>query len=387
MYNRPMSQTFGTSCPGQPAEDPANRLLPDTGVGRCRGAQRHQADALARINRDIVACRRCPRLVAYTAEVARTKRRAYRDWDYWGRPVPSFGDPLARLLIVGLAPAAHGANRTGRMFTGDASGDWLYRALYRAGFANQPTSTHRGDGLELRDAYITATCHCAPPDNKPSRDEMVACRDFLRRELEALRTVRVIVCLGQIAFDAVLRLMRERGYGWPVEVSEAQGVSAPPGPDPNPGCSFHHAPKAGGTAGAVATGGDGEAGDDRDDEAATKGGGAAEATAGPGGSQDTRSAGSSRTNRPRTAKPRFRHGGEYRWDAAEPPAPRSPRPDLPSPPVLLASYHPSRQNTQTGVLTEAMFDAVFRRARELLDRESTRGAPSGLRRSSGRGRA
>ncbi|WP_305791183.1 uracil-DNA glycosylase [Thermaerobacter sp. FW80] len=382
MYNQAMSQFSGASASAPPAEVPRAQLPPGAD-GRCPTAHRHQLDALAGINRDIVACRRCPRLVAYTAEVARTKRRAYRDWDYWGRPVPSFGDPLARLLIVGLAPAAHGANRTGRMFTGDASGDWLYRALYRAGFANQPTSTHRGDGLELRDAYITATCHCAPPDNKPSRDELLACGDFLRRELEALRTVRVIVCLGQIAFDVLLRLMRERGYGWPVEVSAAsavQDVAVPPGPAPAPRGGTHPVSPARDAAGADARGRGGEAG---------ARGGATGAPTGPGRWQEPRGAGSSRTNRPRATKPRFRHGGEYRWEAAQTASAGGPGDDLPSPPVLLASYHPSRQNTQTGVLTEAMFDAVFRRARQLVDGESVPGGPASARSdgSGGRGGA
>jgi uracil-DNA glycosylase len=160
---------------------------------------------------EIVACERCPRLRDHCSHMAEVKRRAYRDQAYWGRPVPSFGDPRARLLILGLAPAAHGANRTGRMFTGDRSGDFLYRALYETGFASQPDSTHARDGLSLRDAYITASAHCAPPDNKPSRDEIAACRIFLERELDLMRRVRVVVALGRIAFDNYLDTLRLRG--------------------------------------------------------------------------------------------------------------------------------------------------------------------------------
>ncbi|MCX7623456.1 MAG: uracil-DNA glycosylase [Thermomicrobium sp.] len=229
---------------------------------------------------EIVACRRCPRLVAYREAVAREKRRAYRHEEYWGRPVPGFGDPAARVVVVGLAPAAHGGNRTGRMFTGDASGDWLYRALYRAGFANQPVSRARDDGLELRDAYVTAACRCAPPDNRPTRAELGACRPYLVRELLLLENAEVLVCLGQIAFDAALSALRELGAGRPEPVDDAAARA-----------------------------------------------------------------------------PRFRHGALYRWPA------------LPWRAValwLLASYHPSRRNTQTGLLDEAMFDAVFARARQLV---------------------
>jgi len=166
---------------------------------------------LPKLQQGVVACRRCPRLIGYCRKVAREKRRAYRDWEYWGRPLPSFGDPRARLLLLGLAPAAHGGNRTGRMFTGDRSGDFLYAALHRAGFANQPKSTHRGDGLELRDAYITAVVRCAPPGNKPTREEQTRCRPFLERELELLPNVRAVVALGKIAFDGYLRLLKDRG--------------------------------------------------------------------------------------------------------------------------------------------------------------------------------
>jgi uracil-DNA glycosylase family 4 len=159
---------------------------------------------------EIVACQRCPRLIEYCAEVARVKRRAYREWTYWGRPVPSFGDPGARMLIVGLAPAAHGANRTGRVFTGDRSGDFLYRALYQTGFASQPESRDAGDGLELRDAWITCTNHCAPPGNKPRPEEIRNCRPWLEREIGLLTGLRVVVALGRIAFEGYLRAIGRR---------------------------------------------------------------------------------------------------------------------------------------------------------------------------------
>lgn len=167
--------------------------------------------ALRRLHSEIVACCRCPRLVEHCRSVAEEKRRAFAEWDYWGKPVPPFGDPQARLLILGLAPAAHGGNRTGRMFTGDRSGDFLYAALYRAGFASQPTSVKRGDGLELRDAYITAAVRCAPPGNKPTPQEMARCRPFLERELALLPNVQAVLALGKIAFDTYLRLLKERG--------------------------------------------------------------------------------------------------------------------------------------------------------------------------------
>jgi uracil-DNA glycosylase family 4 len=169
------------------------------------------ASPLIVLQREIVACRLCARLREHCEEVARTRRRAYREWTYWGQPVPSFGDPLARLLIIGLAPAAHGANRTGRMFTGDRSGDYLYRALHETGFASQPTSQTREDGLTLRGAYITAAARCAPPGNKPTPEEMRACRPFLEREIDLLPNVRVVVALGQIAFQAYLSILRDRG--------------------------------------------------------------------------------------------------------------------------------------------------------------------------------
>lgn len=221
-------------------------------------------DPLGEIADDVIACERCRRLRPYCERVAREKKRAYSDQTYWGRPVPGFGDPDAAVLVVGLAPAAHGANRTGRMFTGDSSGDFLVRALHAAGFANIPTSTHRGDGLVLKGAYIAAAARCAPPDNKPTPAELARCLPFLSRELDALPRLRVIVALGRIAFDACLRLLAARGI-----------VGAP--------------------------------------------------------------------------KPSFAHGGVT---------------DLgPGRPVLIASYHPSRQNTNTGRLTQAMLDEVFAAAR------------------------
>ena len=163
---------------------------------------------LAVLNRQIVACRRCPRLVEYRESVGRIKRRAYQDWEYWARPVPGFGDPKAGLLLIGLAPGAHGANRTGRMFTGDSSGDFLYRALFETGFASQPTSVTRDDGLRLHNAYIAAAVRCAPPGNKPAPAEILNCRPYLERELELLKNVRVVVALGRLAFDVYLSILR-----------------------------------------------------------------------------------------------------------------------------------------------------------------------------------
>lgn len=247
-------------------------------------------DELIQLQEEIVSCEACPRLVAFRQAIAQTKRRAYRDDEYWGRPVPSFGDPYARLVIVGLAPAAHGGNRTGRLFTGDRSGDWLYRALFRAGFANQPQSRHRHDGLTLSDAYITAACHCAPPQNQPTREELATCRRYLVREFELLTCARVFLCLGQIAFQATLTAWQERGAGLP------EPVEAPPG-----------------------------------------------------------------------RQPRFQHGALYRW---------SNLPEQTQPVWLLASYHPSQRNTQTGLLTEEMFDAILRRARDPLDQHAPNPAHS-----------
>jgi uracil-DNA glycosylase len=162
------------------------------------------ADTLAALEQEITTCRRCPRLVAWREQVAAEKRAAFRHEEYWGRPVPAFGDPAARVLVLGLAPAAHGGNRTGRMFTGDRSGDFLYASLHRTGFANQPTSVHAGDGLELRDCWITAGVRCAPPANKPLPAERETCRGWLDRELALLHRVRVVVCLGAFAWDVAL---------------------------------------------------------------------------------------------------------------------------------------------------------------------------------------
>jgi len=220
----------------------------------------------------IIQCRNCPRLVAWREHVARAKVRRFRGEEYWGRPIPAFGDADAALIIVGLAPAAHGGNRTGRMFTGDRSGDWLFGALHRFDFASQPASGHREDGLTISGCFITAALRCAPPANKPLPSELANCRRYLCRELELLRSARVFVALGQIAFHAFLKAWSETGH-------------LPP---------------------------------DR--------------------------------------KPAFRHGGEW---------------ELPGGFILIASYHPSQQNTQTGRLTQPMFHSVFRRSRELLIRAAT----------------
>jgi uracil-DNA glycosylase family 4 len=169
-------------------------------------------DRLVALEQEIVACRKCPRLVAWREEVARVKRAAYADETYWGRPLPGFGDPEASVLVLGLAPAAHGGNRTGRIFTGDRSGDWLFAALYRAGYANQPTSVRRDDGLALHDAWICAAVRCAPPANKPTPAERDTCLPYAVRELELLASARVIVCLGAFAWDAALRILAARGH-------------------------------------------------------------------------------------------------------------------------------------------------------------------------------
>jgi uracil-DNA glycosylase family 4 len=172
-----------------------------------------QKAALEKLNQEIISCYKCPRLVAWREEVARVKRKAYRDQEYWGKPVPGFGDPNSRILVVGLAPGAHGSNRTGRNFTGDASGAFLYPALYRAGFANQPTAVSRNDGLVLRDVYLVAAARCVPPDNKPTPEELNNCQPYLERDLEILKPT-VIVCLGRIAFERVLRIHGVRQSSW-----------------------------------------------------------------------------------------------------------------------------------------------------------------------------
>jgi len=223
--------------------------------------------ALTVLNAEVVACRQCLRLVKYREAIGREKRRAYIDHDYWARPVPGFGDPQARLLILGLAPGAHGSNRTGRMFTGDASGRFLYPTLHRAGFASQPVGESRNDGLRLLDCYITAAVRCAPPKNKPTPQEIARCAPYLDREIAALTQVRVVVALGRIGFDAYLNHLRRTG----VIVGRAAY--------------------------------------------------------------------------------KFGHGAEYR---------------MPNGVSLIASYHPSNQNTATGKLTAAMFLKVFRRVRKLL---------------------
>jgi len=221
---------------------------------------------LSVLNMQVITCRRCPRLVSHREYVATERRRAYREETYWGRPVPSWGDPSARVLLVGLAPGAHGSNRTGRMFTGDGSAEFLTPALFRAGFANQPTSQHAADGLRLDDLYITAVVHCAPPGNRPLPQEIVHCRTYLLAHLASLPRLQVVIALGEIAFQGILHAIRAEGHDLPA-------------PTPR----FSHGVKA--------------------------------------------------------ALPGF---------------------------TLLGSYHPSRQNTQTGRLTAKMFDRIFQRARDHL---------------------
>ena len=224
---------------------------------------------LVQLNRKVVACSRCPRLVAYREQIARQKRRAYRDCQYWGKPVPGFGDPDARVLVLGLAPGAHGSNRTGRPFTGDSSGNFMYPVLHEVGFANQPAATHRNDGLKLKDMYITAAARCAPPQNKPTPAELANCAPFLDGELHGLRRVKVVVALGRIGFDAYLNYLKRQG-------------------------------------------------------------------------------------RITGKKPyAFAHGAQYR---------------MPDGRILLVSYHPSNQNTQTGKLTRAMLVEIFKQARRAADR-------------------
>lgn len=171
----------------------------------------HANSQLQILAKEIVACERCPRLRSYCLEIGQIKRRAYRDWTYWAKPVPGFGDPHARVLIIGLAPGAHGANRTGRMFTGDRSGEFLYRALYETGFATQTEATSRDDGLKLTGAYIGAAGRCAPPGNKPAREELARCREYLEREIDLLKEVKVVVALGSIGFQTYLSILRDRG--------------------------------------------------------------------------------------------------------------------------------------------------------------------------------
>ena len=186
--------------------------------------------ALTILNQEIVACASCRRLVDYRARVAADKRRQYREWTYWGKPVPGFGDPRARLYVLGLAPAAHGGNRTGRVFTGDRSGDWLYEALHRFGFANQATSVHRDDGLRLSDCYVGATVRCAPPGNKPLPEERDNCAPYLQRELALLHQVRSIVALGSFAWDAALRAMAANGHRLAVKPRFGHGAAVTVGP-------------------------------------------------------------------------------------------------------------------------------------------------------------
>lgn len=197
--------------------------------------------ALAELQSEIVACGRCSRLLEHCRQVAATKRRAYRDWEYWGKPVPSFGDPDARLLLVGLAPGAHGANRTGRVFTGDSSGDFLYDALFETGFASQPSSRCRGDGLELRNCYIASAVRCAPPGNRPSPAEFRACGDYLAREIQLLPRLRAVLVLGQLALDAYLAALRLRGASLRKrDYPFAHGVKYPsPGSSIALLCSYH----------------------------------------------------------------------------------------------------------------------------------------------------
>jgi len=222
--------------------------------------------ALAVLNREVVNCTRCPRLVAYRRQVGREKRRAYLDWDYWARPVPGFGDPHARVLILGLAPGAHGSNRTGRPFTGDASGKFMYPILHKIGFASQPNAENRDDGLKLIDCYITAAIRCAPPDNKPLPSELANCAPFLHRELAILKNVRVVVALGRIGFDAYLNYLKRNGV-----IQRRSGYL-------------------------------------------------------------------------------FAHAARY---------------TMPNGVTLLASYHPSNQNTATGKLTAEMFEGIFREAKKI----------------------
>ena len=196
-------------------------------------------DSLVRVGRDVIACERCPRLRGWCRQVAREKVKRFREQEYWGRPVPGFGDPDARLLVVGLAPAAHGGNRTGRVFTGDRSGDFLFAALHRAGFASQPTSVARDDGLRLRDCYVAPVARCAPPANKPTPEEVARCREYLAREWALLREVRGVLVLGRIAQDGFLAMLRETGRDVPRGLAFGHGVSHERGGGVRLFCSFH----------------------------------------------------------------------------------------------------------------------------------------------------
>jgi uracil-DNA glycosylase family 4 len=263
--------------------------------------------SLSLIQQSVVACDKCPRLRTYCARVAAEKKRAHRHETYWGRPVPGFGDPAARLLVVGLAPAAHGGNRTGRVFTGDSSGDFLFRALHKAGFANQPTSTHVGDGLRLTGAYVAAAVRCAPPDNKPTPAELARCLPWLAAELEELNDLRAIVALGRIAFDATLRLLRERGLPRTVRPAFGHGLSHRLSLVLQSQQDHRHRSQQGHRG------------------------------------LDHRSQEDHRGLVPRS---------QHRFSGAQL--------------LLISSYHPSRQNTNTGKLTEAMFDEVFAAARSAV---------------------
>jgi len=196
-------------------------------------------DSLARVSRDVVACERCPRLRAWCREVARTRVKRFRDQEYWGRPVPGFGDPDARLLVVGLAPAAHGGNRTGRVFTGDRSGDFLFAGLHRAGFASQPESIGRDDGLSLHDCYVAPVARCAPPANKPTPEEIARCREYLAREWVLLRRARAVLVLGRIALDGFLAMLRQRGRDVPGGLAFGHGAVHDLGGGVRLFCSFH----------------------------------------------------------------------------------------------------------------------------------------------------
>ncbi len=268
------SELHETVNPGPPAEI----SLPRLGAHGIVGLRFHWTfwrtfwedgflGAIEELQERVIRCTRCPRLVAHCRSVAEKRRPMYREWDYWGKPLPAFGSADARLLILGLAPAAHGGNRTGRMFTGDRSGDWVFGTLHKFGFASSPDSQRRDDGLFLKDAYITAALRCAPPANKPLPEELLNCRPYLVEELRLLTGVRIVVALGKISFDTFLRTWSGDGHRIP------------------------------------------------------------------------------------SPRPRFGHGATY---------------ELPDGPVLMGSYHPSQQNTQTGRLTREMFESIFAKAREIL---------------------